>query len=561
MRKKTNKRKKTNNSDNLYEELSFTKSSINDEFEDDENSENEFHEKFTSSKVISETISQSESKSVVRDIDEEYPKSFDLSDDPVRVYLNEISELDLLTSHQEQLLGRRLEQIKYLKEINNSSECCKNFRFNQFCFCSDNLIEILFQLNQRLKNNIDLIKSLLLLEGYSPDINFGDFLKISEIKNLIDGIFNKDVEKNIEEKNKKLLILSDSLDLSEEDLIDRIIDLSNTLSLIPLEFNFLYEKISLNKLSSLLVNNEKEMSDQIKGNNFSEISMIIFYKKIIQNCVIGEKSDDRDRLNCEKYNLGYHNTEKHLSEANLRLVVNVAKNYMMRGLAMSDLLQEGNIGLMKAVDKFNYRKGYRFSTYATWWIRQSITRSLADQSRTIRVPVHMVEQMNKIRRITTKFIQEHSREPEISELAIIFGEQELNKKPKDEELKYLIKQVRNILKISQEPISLQTPIGPDPDSSLLGDLIPDHETPEPQDLATQQMLKEQLSAVLDTLSEREKNVLELRFGLNDGRSRTLEEVGQEFGLTRERIRQIEAKALRKLRHPTRSSTLKDYHQQ
>ena len=561
MRKKTNKRKKSNNSDNLYEELSFTKSSINDEFEDDENSENEFHEKFTSSKVISETISQSESKSVVRDIDEEYPKSFDLSDDPVRVYLNEISELDLLTSHQEQLLGRRLEQIKYLKEINNSSECCKNFRFNQFCFCSDNLIEILFQLNQRLKNNIDLIKSLLLLEGYSPDINFGDFLKISEIKNLIDGIFNKDVEKNIEEKNKKLLILSDSLDLSEEDLIDRIIDLSNTLSLIPLEFNFLYEKISLNKLSSLLVNNEKEMSDQIKGNNFSEISMIIFYKKIIQNCVIGEKSDDRDRLNCEKYNLGYHNTEKHLSEANLRLVVNVAKNYMMRGLAMSDLLQEGNIGLMKAVDKFNYRKGYRFSTYATWWIRQSITRSLADQSRTIRVPVHMVDQMNKIRRITTKFIQEHSREPEISELAIIFGEQELNKKPKDEELKYLIKQVRNILKISQEPISLQTPIGPDPDSSLLGDLIPDHETPEPQDLATQQMLKEQLSAVLDTLSEREKNVLELRFGLNDGRSRTLEEVGQEFGLTRERIRQIEAKALRKLRHPTRSSTLKDYHQQ
>ena len=560
MRKKTNKRKKSNNSDNLYEELSFTKSSINDEFEDDENSENEFHEKFTSSKVISETISQSESKSVVRDIDEEYPKSFDLSDDPVRVYLNEISELDLLTSHQEQLLGRRLEQIKYLKEINNSSECCKNFRFNQFCFCSDNLIEILFQLNQRLKNNIDLIKSLLLLEGYSPDINFGDFLKISEIKNLIDGIFNKDIEKNIEEKNKKLLILSDSLDLSEEDLIDRIIDLSNTLSLIPLEFNFLYEKISLNKLSSLLVNNEKEMSDQIKGNNFSEISMIIFYKKIIQNCVIGEKSDDRDRLNCEKYNLGYHNTEKHLSEANLRLVVNVAKNYMMRGLAMSDLLQEGNIGLMKAVDKFNYRKGYRFSTYATWWIRQSITRSLADQSRTIRVPVHMVEQMNKIRRITTKFIQEHSREPEISELAIIFGEQELNKKPKDEELKYLIKQVRNILKISQEPISLQTPIGPDPDSSLLGDLIPDHETPEPQDLATQQMLKEQLSAVLDTLSEREKNVLELRFGLNDGRSRTLEEVGQEFGLTRERIRQIEAKALRKLRHPTRSSTLKDYHQ-
>ena len=249
-----------------------------------------------------------------------------------------------------------------------------------------------------------------------------------------------------------------------------------------------------------------------------------------------------------------------LTKANLRFVVSVAKQYQNQGLTLPDLINEGNLGLIKAAQRFDETRGFKFISYAVWWIRQSITRSLADQSRTIRVPVHMVEQMNKIRRITTKFIQEHSREPEISELAIIFGEQELNKKPKDEELKYLIKQVRNILKISQEPISLQTPIGPDPDSSLLGDLIPDYETPEPQDLATQQMLKEQLSAVLDTLSEREKNVLELRFGLNDGRSRTLEEVGQEFGLTRERIRQIEAKALRKLRHPTRSSTLKDYHQ-
>ena len=193
-------------------------------------------------------------------------------------------------------------------------------------------------------------------------------------------------------------------------------------------------------------------------------------------------------------------------------------------------------------------------------IRQSITRSLADQSRTIRVPVHMVEQINRLKRITTKFIQEYGRDPEINELAILYGEQELNKKPKKEDLSYLVKQVGNILKISQEPISLQTPIGHDSDASNLGDLIPDEQALEPQQIANEQMLREQLTAVVDTLKERERNVLELRFGLNDGRSRTLEEVGQEFGVTRERIRQIEAKALRKLRHPTRSFKLKDYHE-
>ncbi len=254
-------------------------------------------------------------------------------------------------------------------------------------------------------------------------------------------------------------------------------------------------------------------------------------------------SNEEEQELSERMAQGDLQARKRLSEANLRLVVSIAKRYVGRGMQFLDLIQEGNLGLIKAVEKFDHTKGFKFSTYATWWIRQAITRAIADQARTIRIPVHMVDTINKVKKVSSQLLHKNGHEPSAEEIAA--------------ELDMSVDKVREILRVSQEPVSLETPIGEEEDSHL-GDFIPDDDAPSPADAASHTLLREQLSGVLSTLTPREEKVLRLRFGLEDGRSRTLEEVGKEFNVTRERIRQIEAKALRKLRHPSRSKKLKDF---
>ena len=371
---------------------------------------------------------------------------------------------------------------------------------------------------------------------------------------------DENTEVKIEESFKELLANAKK----KKNVLEyqEIVDFFKEFPLEDDQFDKLIERIEANNIDILKITEEEELDvdvdvEEIVLTEEDEVDMenidlsvpdgisiedpVRMYLKEIGKVPLLSAEEEIDLA--MRMEAGDEEAKKRLAEANLRLVVSIAKRYVGRGMLFLDLIQEGNLGLIKAVEKFDYRKGYKFSTYATWWIRQAITRAIADQARTIRIPVHMVETINKPIRVSRQLLQELGREPSPEEIA--------------EEMGMPVERVREILKISQEPVSLETPIGEEEDSHL-GDFIQDDNVPVPADAAAFTLLKEQLVEVLETLTEREQKVLRLRFGLDDGRARTLEEVGKEFNVTRERIRQIEAKALRKLRHPSRSRKLRDY---
>ncbi|MCR4815507.1 MAG: RNA polymerase sigma factor RpoD [Lachnospiraceae bacterium] len=365
------------------------------------------------------------------------------------------------------------------------------------------------------------------------------------LKELLDYAKKKG---NILDENEVTLFLADlNIDEEQYDKASEFLE-QNNVDILPIsgdddlepDDEALFAEESENEREGFLVDVENmDDTDVPEGVNIED-PVRMYLKEIGKVKLLSAEQEIELAKRMEE---GDEEAKKKLSEANLRLVVSIAKRYVGRGLLFLDLIQEGNLGLIKAVEKFDYRKGYKFSTYATWWIRQAITRAIADQARTIRIPVHMVETINKLIRVSRQLLQELGREPSPEEIA--------------EELKMPEERVREILKISQEPVSLETPIGEEEDSHL-GDFIQDDNVPIPADAAAATLLREQLDEVLSTLTDREQKVLRLRFGLDDGRQRTLEEVGREFNVTRERIRQIEAKALRKLRHPSRSRKLRDY---
>jgi RNA polymerase primary sigma factor len=424
----------------------------------------------------------------------------EMLDDPVRMYLREIGRVSLLTAQDERVLAKKMEAGRFLRRIEHAFRV--EYQRDPAAW------EVVIRIMERLAGGQDYYKPVAKTIGLPPNPALGVLTGTDGLPDRLAGEPDPEVITRLAQKNGQ----------EPMQARDAIVDLAVAARVLPTDaIQITGEEVPLSELRERI--EEDEVRRELKN------------------------YEPRFKRHFQSLKEEGSKAQRHLTEANLRLVVSVAKKYIGRGMSLLDLIQEGNIGLIRAVEKFEYRKGYKFSTYATWWIRQAITRAIADQARTIRIPVHMVETINKLLRVSRRLLQEYGREPTSEEISV--------------GMEIPPERVREIIKISQEPVSLETPIGEEEDSHL-GDFIEDRSALAPAEAASHQLLKEQVERVLGTLNDRERRVLQLRFGLEDGRSRTLEEVGLEFSVTRERIRQIEAKALRKLRHPSRSKKLRDF---